>query len=162
MTLAFVDEAGFAQTQPNRTAWTPVGECHATTAVRGKRLNIIGALLSTGGLFTAKLWEHTTAELFAGFLGLLMDHVGKPMTVVLDNASVHTAKAVKPLIDLLEKKGLTLYFLPPYSPELNRIEILWRKVKHEWMAFKTRDASTLEADLDDIFSKFGDQYQFTF
>jgi transposase len=162
LTLAFADEAGFTQTQPNRNAWTPAGQCHATTAVRGKRLNIIGALLSTGGLFTAKLWQNTTAELFAGFLGLLLEHVGKPLTVVLDNASVHTAKAVKPMMDLLKKKGLTLYFLPPYSPELNRIEILWRKVKHEWMAFKTRDAKTLEADLDEIFQKFGEHYKLTF
>ena len=62
-------------------------------------------------------------------------------------------------MDLLKKQGLTLYFLPPYSPELNRIEILWRKVKHEWMEFKTRDAKTLEADLDEIFHKFGEHYQ---
>jgi transposase len=162
MTLAFVDEAGFAQTQPNRSAWTPAGQCHATTAVRGKRLNIMGALLSTGELFTAKLWQNTTSELFAGFLGLLLERVGKPLTVVLDNASVHTANAIKPMLDLLKKKGLTLYFLPPYSPELNRIEVLWRKVKYEWMDFKTRDAKTLEADLDDILLKFGTDYQLTF
>ncbi len=157
-----MDEAGFAQTPPNRGAWTPAGECHAATAARGKRLNILGALLSTGTLFTAKLWCNTTAELFAGFLGLLVEQVGKPLTIILDNASVHTAKAIEPLMEQLKKKGLTLYFLPPYSPELNRIEILWRKVKYEWMAFKTRDSKTLETDLDDIFAKFGEHYQLTF
>ena len=162
LTLAFIDEAGFAPTPPNKSAWTPVGECHAATAVRGKRLNIIGALLSTGALFTAKLWENTTSELFVGFLGLLLNHVGKPLTIILDNASVHTAKAIKPLMEQLKQRGLTLYFLPPYSPELNRIEILWRKVKYEWMAFKTRDSKTLLADLDDIFAKFGEHYQLTF
>lgn len=163
MTLAFVDEAGFTPTPPNRGAWTPVGQCHAGTATRGKRLNILGALLSTGALLTARLWTNTTAELFAGFLGLLVQQVNnKPLTVILDNASVHTAKAIGPLIEQLKKKGLTLYFLPPYSPELNRIEILWRKVKYQWMAFKTRDAKTLETDLDDIFAKFGEHYQLTF
>jgi hypothetical protein len=55
LTLAFMDEAGFAQTPPNRGAWTPAGHCHTATAVRGKRLNILSALLSTGALFTAKL-----------------------------------------------------------------------------------------------------------
>lgn len=160
--MAFVDEAGFALTPPNRNAWSPAGQCHATTAVRGKRLNIIGALLSSGGLFTAKLWCHTTAELFAGFLGLLLEKANGPLTVIVDNASVHTAKAIRPLMALLKQRGLTLFFLPPYSPELNRIEILWRKIKYEWMAFKTRDAPTLEADLDDIFGKFGKHYQFSF
>ena len=75
---------------------------------------------------------------------------------------VHTAKAIQPLMEQLRQKGLTLYFLPPYSPELNRIEIFWLKVKYEWMAFKTRDSKTLLADLDDIFAKFGEHYQLTF
>jgi transposase len=99
---------------------------------------------------------------FEGFLGLLLEGVGMPLTVVLDNASVHTANTVKPMVELLKKKGLTLYFLPPYSPERNRIEVFWRKVKYEWMDFKTRDAKTLEADLDDIFLKFGADCQLTF
>ena len=42
------------------------------------------------------------------------------------------------------------------------IEILWRKVKYKWMAFKTRDSITLETDLDEIFAKFGEHYQLTF
>ena len=128
----------------------------------GKRLNVIAALLNTGELFTAKLWENTTAALFTGFLGLLVEQVGKPLTVILDNASVHTAKTIRPMLEQLKQKGLTLYFLPPYSPELNRIEILWRKVKYEWLAFKTRDSKTLHTDLDDIFAKFGKHYRLTF
>ena len=56
-------------------------------ARRGKRLNVVGALLSSGGLFAAKLWETMTSMLFVGFLGLLLEHVGKPLTVILDNAS---------------------------------------------------------------------------
>jgi transposase len=80
----------------------------------------------------------------------------------VDNASVPTAKAIKPMMEQLKQKGLTLYFLSPYSPEVNRIEILWRKVKYEWLAFKTRDSKTLEADLDEIFAKFGEHYRLTF
>ena len=45
--LAYVDEAGFAQAQPNRTAWTEKGEVHLITAERGKRLNVLAALIST-------------------------------------------------------------------------------------------------------------------
>jgi transposase len=131
-------------------------------ARRGKRLNVVGALLSSGGLFAVKLWETMTAMLFAGFLGLLAAHVGKPLIVILDNASVHTAKALQPYLRLLQKQGLTLYFLPPYSPELNRIEKLWHKMKYEWLAFKARDAATLEADVDTILRGFGSNYRFTF
>jgi transposase len=160
--LAFVDEAGFAQAQPNRSAWTPSGERHMIDARRGQRLNVLGAMLSSGELFTVKLWETTTSLLFAGFLGLLTEHVGKPLTVILDNASVHKAKAIQPYLKLLAKKGLTLYFLPPYSPELNRIEMRWHKMKYKWMAFKARDAKTLEADIDEILDGFGTHYRMTF
>ncbi len=89
--MAYVDEVGFAQAQPNRSAWTLLGERHMIDARRGQRLNIVGALLSSGGVFTVKLWETMTAVLFADFLGLLRERVGKPLAVILDNASVHKA-----------------------------------------------------------------------
>jgi transposase len=162
ITLGYCDEAGFAQTHPNRNAWTPVGQCHASTAQRGKRLNVVGALLSSGELFAVTLWHTMTALLFVGFLGLLMNHVGKPLVVILDNASVHKSKETKPLLNLLQRKGLTLYFLPPYSPELNRIEKLWHKMKYEWMAFKTRDTQMLETDVRDILDGFGKKYTLSF
>lgn len=55
--LAYVDEAGFALQPPNRSAWTKRGETHAVTARRSQRLNVIGALFSSGRLMMTKLWE---------------------------------------------------------------------------------------------------------
>ena len=55
--LAYLDEAGFAQAQPNRSAWTETGEVHLMTAERGKRLKVLAALISTGEFFTAKFWR---------------------------------------------------------------------------------------------------------
>lgn len=131
-------------------------------AKRGKRLNVLAAMISTGELFSKKLWQSTTSEAFSGFLGLLKEHVGKPLTVILDNASIHKAKAEQPIIKYLESQGLTLYFLPPYSPELNRIERLWHMMKYTWMTPKCRDSKNLEADVDDIISNFGTKFQFAF
>ena len=160
--LAYCDEAGFSQVHPNRSAWTPKGERHLIPAVRGKRLNVLAAMLSTGGLFSVKNWQSTTAEIFAGFIGLLKEHVGKKLTVIIDNASIHKAKATKSVLELLEKQGVTLYFLPPYSPELNRIEKLWHLMKYHWMSVKSRNSKTLEADVDDILDNFGSKYKFGF
>jgi hypothetical protein len=56
-------------------------------------------------LFTAKFWETTTAALFGGFLGLLLESVGRPLTVILDNASIHKAKEIQPLLALLKAQG---------------------------------------------------------
>ncbi len=51
----------------------------------------------------------------------------KPMTIILDNATIHHAKGIAHVVRMLQKQGITLYFLPPYSPELNRIEKLWHR-----------------------------------
>lgn len=119
-------------------------------------------MISNGELFSAKLWQATTSEIFSGFLGLLNNYVGKPLTVILDNASIHKARAEKHIIKHLESQGLTLYFLPPYSPELNRIERLWHKMKYTWMAVKCRDSKQLEEDVDDMLSNFGTKFKFAF
>ena len=162
LVLAYVDEAGFSAVHPNRSAWIPKGGRHLIEAKRGKRLNVMAALLSSGALFSAKLWQTATSELFVGFLGLLKQHVAKPLTVILDNASIHTAKRIRPYVDLLKKQGLTLYFLPPYSPELNRIEKLWHKTKHNWMAVKCRNSQMLETDVSHILDNFGSVYKLDF
>jgi len=160
--VAYVDETGFALAHPNRSAWTPVGKCHKIDANRGKRLNVIGAMLSTGDLYSVATWQTTNSLLFTDFLDLLLKFVGKPLTVILDNASFHKAKAVQPMVKELAQKGLTLYFLPPYSPELNRIEKFWHKMKYELMEFKTRTAKTLEEDVRKILDGFGSDYGMTF
>lgn len=160
--LAYVDEAGFSQVHPNRSAWTRRGHRHLIEAKRGKRLNVLAALISTGELFSTKFWQSTTAEIFSAFLCGLKEHVGKPLTVILDNASIHKAKGEKAILDHLKENGVTLYFLPPYSPELNKIERFWHKMKYTWMAPKRRDSVALEADIECILSNFGSDFKFGF
>lgn len=53
-----------------------------------------------------------------------------PRVVVLDNAGIHTGKLVKAQREALSRAGIYLYFLPPYSPELNAIEPIFKQVKH--------------------------------
>ena len=160
--LAYVDESGFTPQPPNRYAWTRPGETHAATAKRAQRLNVIGAMLSSGKFFMASLWKSVNGLYFFAFLMAMMERVNKPMVVILDNASIHTAKKLKPYWDLLAEKGMRFYFLPPYSPELNRIEILWRKMKYEWLPFKSYSASELEQAIDEISNGLGEKYTFSF
>ena len=48
--VAYLDEAGFSCVHPNRHAWTKIGCQHLIPAIRGKRLNVIAALMSSGEL----------------------------------------------------------------------------------------------------------------
>ena len=57
---------------------------------------------------------------------------------------------------------MTLYFLPPYSPELNRIEKICQETKHTWMAVKCRHSQMLETDVSQILDNFGSAYKLDF
>lgn len=46
---------------------------------------------------------------------------------------VHRNKKIKELRPLWEQRGLFLFFLPPYSPQLNIAETLWRILKGKWI-----------------------------
>jgi transposase len=162
MVLAYVDEVGFAKAHPNRGVWTPKGARHLIEAVRGARLNVMGAILSTGEVFQMKYWEKTTADIFSTFIAGLRNFVNKPLTIILDNASIHKAKSTKKIINFLKTEDVNLYFLPPYSPELNRIERFWGAMKQTWMQPKCRNNQELEEDVDEIFNNFGTKYKFSF
>lgn len=77
-----------------------------------------------------------------------------------------SVQAVADALEICKKtvyeRRLTLYFLPPYSPELNRIEILWRKIKYEWLDFRKHARVELEEALDRIQAGFGKDYNLTF
>ena len=160
--LAYLDEAGFAQVHPNRSAWTPRGKQHLIEAPRGKRLNVMAALLSSGTVVHAHYWCTSTAELFLGFVADLAKKVSKPLVIVLDNASIHRAGAIQDALALLKKQGVKFEFLSPYSPELNRIEVMWRLMKHRWLAVKRRTEEELERSVEHVFEHFGSQFKMEF
>lgn len=57
----------------------------------------------------------------------------RPLVIVLDNAATHRSKAVQAVLPALADAGVTCYYLPPYSPHLNRIEPVWRALKQTRM-----------------------------
>jgi len=68
----------------------------------------------------------------------------RPCVIVLDNYSVHHSQPIKDMEDTLKAAGVTFFYLPPYSPEMNRIEPVWKQVKHQDM---DQRSYTSEAEL---------------
>jgi len=58
----------------------------------------------------------------------------KLTVIVLDNARIHTSQIIKERIKVWQVRGLYLFYLPRYSPHLNIVETLWRKLKYEWLS----------------------------
>ena len=64
--------------------------------------------------------------------------------VICDNLSAHKSAFTRLLI---EARGAHMIFLPPYSPDLNPIELCWSKVK---TALRRAKARTLDALIDAV------------
>ncbi len=67
------------------------------------------------------------------YLDGLSFRIKKKTTIGLDNAKIHRAKKVMAYRGLWEKRGLFIFFLPPYFPHLNLAETLWRILKGKWI-----------------------------
>ena len=93
-------------------------------STQGKGLNIFG-LLSRDNTFRCTT---TQGQINSAFiireLETLAFSIRKRTVVVLDNARVHTSKTFQERREAWEKRGLFIFYLPPYSPHLNLIEIL--------------------------------------
>lgn len=109
---------------------------------------------------TGSVDSKITVALFDKFANSLNK---KQTIVVLDNASMHTSKLFKSNIPKWESMGLHLLYLPPYSPELNLIEILWREMKYRWFnldAFASFDL--LWKHVQKLLDGFGSDYDINF
>ncbi len=97
---------------------------HAPTR---KSFGIFGAVCVDNGRFVVSQESKFDAMTFLSFLKRLLRHRRKDrmMVVVLDNARWHHAKLLRPWLRE-HRHILRLDFLPPYSPELNPIERVWK------------------------------------
>lgn len=110
-------------------------------------------------MITAKVDTQVVIDFFNDFA----NKITKTTVVILDNASMHTSKLFKAHIKLWEDLGLQLLFLPPYSPELNKIEILWKHMKyhyHKLEAFLSFD--NLYQHVKNLLDGFGVKYDINF
>ena len=93
-----------------------------------KRFNVLGALDAiTHELVSITNDTYINAQSVCDLLWALHGlHPNMPITLVLDNARYQKCKLVS---ELAERLGIDLLYLPPYSPNLNIIERLWKFVK---------------------------------
>lgn len=113
--------------------WQFRGEDVYIPSEKGLRLNIFGMIDRNNRYEGFSTTENMTADKVADFLDRLSLRLRRNTFVVLDNATVHRCKLMRELRPIWEKRGLFLFFLPPYSPHLNIAETLWRILKGKWL-----------------------------
>lgn len=88
---------------------------------------MIGAMSLDGFEALMQVVGGTSAAVFETFV---REHLGPRLRpgdiVVLDNLKAHHANGIR---ELIESFGARVVYLPPYSPDLNPIELAWSKIK---------------------------------
>lgn len=134
----YLDECGFAPSQPVNYAWVRAGERKrmAYENPQGRRENVL-AVLDVDSQVPSLHWAGYGGTFRGVHLARAFDELldqpetgGRPLVVVLDNASSHHSHALRDALPPLIARGLTLFSLPPASPERNAIERVFRAIKH--------------------------------
>ncbi len=153
--LWFLDQSGFAPTLPTGSTWARRGQrvVVPSEAPQGRRVNVVGALAphAPGGprlrFETRRKTEgRYDAAAHLAFVrrvaGTTAGSAQRPCVIVLDNYSVHHSRTVTEALPDLAAAGITCWYLPPYSPELNLIEPVWRQVKYQDLPVRSYPTDT--------------------
>lgn len=129
-TIYFGDEASVRSDYHSGTTWAPRGKTPVVTTTGARfKVNLISAISARGTLKFMATEDTLTAEVFCEFLRRLIDNVAHPVYLIVDRHSVHRSKKVREFV-VSTKGKLKLFYLPPYSPELNPDELVWNYLKN--------------------------------
>jgi transposase len=142
--LVFLDESGVTTSMTRLYGRAPKGKRvrEAVPQGRWQVMTMLGALGATGLQAAMTIEGATDGDVFATFVSeVLVPTLRAGQVVLLDNLSAHKDARVQAAI---EACGCRLVFLPPYSPDLNPIEMAWSKVKTQLRTRMARAWDQLE------------------
>lgn len=138
MHLLFEDEAGFGRINKPKYCWCEKGvrphvPCHHIREYR----YAYGAVEPLNGDFFFLVMPYCNTECTNIFLRELSEKYKNDIVLLCcDGAAWHKAKALK------VPENIALFFIPPYTPEMNPIEQIWKEIRK--MGFRNEVFSTLE------------------
>jgi transposase len=161
--LRYFDESGFCLVPYVPYAWQACGETIALESTQGKRLNVLGFMNKRNELDAYTFEGTVDSDVVIRCMDEFCATLQGPTVVVMDNASMHTSEAFQEQLSRWEKRGLEIFYLPEYAPELNLIEILWRFMKYEWIEFWAYNSwHHLVTYVEEVIKNFGDKYKIHF
>lgn len=150
--LVYLDEAGVDDTEDY-----PYGYCHYSERFhalklghRTERVSMVAAWCQRQVLAPMTFKGHCNTELFEAWVAqFLVPELSPGQVVVMDNASFHKSQRTQ---ELIQQAGCQVLFLPPYSPDFNKIEKFWARLKHHLRKTLNQFSSLWDA-VDDAFKK---------
>lgn len=162
--LCYFDETGL-NLKPNVPyAWQAKGTTALLPARRNRGITLLGILNPISNKLNISRYQGAAnAQCVIQTIDEFSRSINRKTILVLDNASIHRAKVVQQQEKIWRKRGLFLQFIPAYSPELNLIEILWKRLKHSWLKpIYYHSMDRLVEATDYILQRFGQQYSIQF
>jgi transposase len=134
--IFFADESGIRSDFHSGTTWALKGKTPVlrTTGARFS-INMISAISAKGHMRFMITSGRMNSELFIEFLKRLIHNAAHPIFLIVDGHPTHKSTKVKKYVVSTQGK-LKLFYLPPYSPELNPDEFVWNYVKNHHMGKK--------------------------
>ncbi len=129
--------------QPCRAA-VPHGHWKTSTFVAGLRHDAITAPMVIDGAMNSRRFRFYVRH-------LLTPSLSPGDVVVIDNLPAHKGRAIR---ELIEARGARLLYLPPYSPDLNQIELVFSKLKYLLRAAAPRTVDCLWTVLGQCLDRF--------
>ena len=129
-TILFEDESMIRDYQAIMKTWFPKGKQRIIpTYGKHEGVKLVGFLdYETGHVYVEEHKKYD-AEVFLQFLkNVLCQYPNGKIVIILDNAKIHHAKLLKEFLEE-NRNRLEFVYLPPYSPNLNKIEELWGWLK---------------------------------
>jgi transposase len=142
--LKFIDESGINLAMTRLYGRAPRGERAQGSAPQnyGQNVTMLGALSCTGLGAVMTVEGATDSDVFRAYVQeVLCPTLREGDIVVADNLSAHKAAGVQ---EAITAQGARMLYLPPYSPDLNPIELCWSKIKTCLRAAKARTREALD------------------
>jgi len=162
--LVYFDGSGFNLWAKVVYAWQKRGERIVLPVSRGKSQSVLGFMWHKCQRFESFVFEEAVdSNVVIGCFEIIAKSIRRETVVVIDNAPIHRSQEFEEKIEEWEKLGLTIYFLPTYCPSLNKIEMLWKKIKYDWLSWEAYSSyKNLCEELDKVLSQIGSIYYITF
>ena len=161
--LRFADESHFGLTPNVPYAWQHFNNPILLPASKGNKLSVLGLMNPNCQLFSRTVEGSINSDIAISIFDEFAAQIKMRTVVVLDNASIHRSKKFRAKIAEWQEQDLKIWFLPPYSPELNKIEILWRFIKYKWLNFDAFfNFQNLKERLQNLLCFVGSKYNIKF
>ncbi|MCC8120184.1 MAG: IS630 family transposase [Bacteroidales bacterium] len=131
--LFFGDESHVCSSGYVPYGWQFADEKVSIKSEKCGRLNIFGMISRNSAYHGFTTTENINSDKFIEYMDEFTLTLKRLTVLVLDNSPIHKSAKVKERIEEWKKRGLYIFYLPPYSPHLNLAETLWRMLKGKWI-----------------------------